>query len=266
MIITKYEGVLMATVAELLVKNREREGVSQEELAERLSVPVEIVRYIEGEKGSSKPLAELLADTLEVALPVFLGKEEPPKPEPTKEEIKAEAVANAKYPSLRDYLLSEDRCGDHDLAIELFDGKEFSLAEKNLTLYLSTTALYNFCSTHSSSFKFDEYLFKLHGKLLVKYEANLKKESIPEEEKEERLANARSNIFGCDSMENIAVRVLEPFAEELEEKLSNGINDFDDDIDGPFSWIIDKDLMQINIMKENGEKIHSIKLLDVKKQ
>lgn len=256
----------MATVAELLVKNREREGISQEELAEKMSVPIEFIKYIEGEKGASKPLAELLADTLEVALPVFLGQEEPPKPEPTEEEIKAEAVAGAKYPAIRNYLLSEEHCKNHDLALELFAGKEFSLAEKNLTLYLSTTALYNFCSTHSSSFQFDEYLFKLHGKLLVNFEASLKKENLSEEESEERLANARTNIFGCDSMENIAIRVLEPFAEELEKKLSEEILDFNEDIEAPFTWEIDKDLMQINIFNFNNEKVHSIKLLDVKKQ
>ncbi len=256
----------MATVAELLIKNREREGISQEELAQKMSMPLEVIKYIEGEKGSSKPLAELLADALEVSVPVFLGKEEPPKPEPTEEEIRAEAVAGAKYPSIREYLLDESRCKNKDLALELFAGKEFSLAEKNLTLYLSTTALYNFCSTQSSSFEFDEYLFKLHGKLLVNFETNLKKENLPEEEKEERLNNARSNIFGCDSMENIAIRVLEPFAEELEKKLVDGIIDFDEDIEGPFVWEIDKDLMQINILNNNDEKVHSIKLLDVKKQ
>lgn len=256
----------MASLAELLIKNREREGISQEELAVKMSVPVEIIKYIEGEQGSQKTLAELLAETLEVALPVFLGHEEPPKPEPTEEEIKAEAMAGAKFPAIRDYLLSEERCADRDAALELFAGKEFSLAEKNLTLYLSTTALYNFCSTQSSSFEFDEYLFKLHGKLLVNFEAQLKKETMPDEEKEERLANARSNVFGCDTMANIAIRVLEPFANELEKKLSENELDFDEDIDAPFSWAVDKELMQIKIMDRKGEEIHSIKLLDVKQQ
>lgn len=256
----------MPTVAELLIKNREREGISQDDLAQKMSVPVEFIKYIEGEKESSKPLAELLADALEVTLPVFLGKEEPPKPEPTEEEIKAEAMASAKYPAIRDYLLSSDRCRNYEVAIELFTGKEFSLSEKNLVLYLSTTALYNFCSTNSSSFEFDEYLFKLHGKLLVNFEAQLKKENLSAEENEERLANARSNIFGCDTMENIAIRVLESFADELEKKLNDGIIDFDEDIEGPFIWDVDKDLMHIDIYNSKDEKIHSIKLLDVKKQ
>ena len=130
----------------------------------------------------------------------------------------------------------------------------------------STTALYHFCDTNTSSFAFDEYLFGLHAKLLAKFERDIEQETLPPEEKEERLNNARSNIFACEKVENIAIMVVENFAAELEGKLREDGHDFAEDLHLPFTWEIDEQMMAIVIKNEDGSQRDRIKLLDVKQR
>ena len=52
----------------------------------------------------------------------------------------------------------------------------------------------------------------------------------------------------------------------MEEKLANDIHDFDEDLDLPFTWLIDDDLMKIEIKDQKGNVKDEIKLLDVKER
>jgi hypothetical protein len=97
-------------------------------------------------------------------------------------------------------------------------------------------------------------------------EKELAGSAISAEEKEERLSNARGNVFACDSIENIAIRVVEPFAVEMEQKLAAGAYDFKDDLNLPFTWNIDETLMKIEIKGSDGLVRDTLKLLDVKKR
>lgn len=256
----------MSDFATLLKTARTRAAISFEALSEKTGIPVDVLRYLEGEQDALKNISVLLADAFAIPLPVFMGTEEMPKPK-SKEEVLRETVAtSAQYPNIRKYLLNDSRAPKNPEVLSLFAKEPFSLIEKNIVLFMSTSALYNFCSTDSSTFGFEEYLFKLHGKLLSIFEKEIAASSLSAEEKEERLANARSNIFGCDTMSNIAVRVLDPFAAELEGRLKNGDDQFLDDIDGPFTWKYDGDLSQISILGTSGEVKHTVKLLAVKPQ
>ncbi len=253
-------------IFEMLRKHREKAGISQAELAKKLSVPADIISYLEDPAGNEERMIQLLAKALGMT-PGEFKVEVPPEPDkPTEKEIKTVAVQKAKFPNIREFILDPVRCENPEKALELFREQELSLAEKNLILYLSTTALYHFCDTNTSSFGFDAYLFKLHGSLLARFDKELQGLPISAQEKEERLGNARTNIFACDSIENIAIRVLEPFAQEMEQKLSNGILDFDDDLDMPFTWGIDNELMKIEIKDSSGTIRDRIKLLDVKER
>jgi hypothetical protein len=48
--------------------------------------------------------------------------------------------------------------------------------------------------------------------------------------------------------------------------LANDIHDFDEDLDLPFTWCINDDLMKIEIKDKNGNVKDEIKLLDVKER
>ena len=254
------------SIAEMLKKSREAAGVSLDDLAKKLSLPPDIVAYIEDPDAGHAKMVDLFAQALDITPEVFRG-EKPPEPVvPTDEEIKATAVQNAEFPQIRAFILDSSRCENQEKALELFDNQALSLAEKNIILYLSTTALYHFCDTNTSSFAFDEYLFKLHGPLLARFEKELNSLNISAEDKEERLGNARGNIFACDSIENIAIRVAESFAIEMEDKLAKNVIDFEEDLDLPFTWSIDDTLMKIEIKNPNGGIKHRIKLLDVRER
>ena len=254
------------SVAELLKKNREDKNTTQEDLAKRLSVPVDIIAFLEDPASSEESIISLLANALDITPEVFKG-EVPPEPEiPKEEERKVEALKKAKFPKIREFIMEPSRCENPTKALELFGDQEFSLAERNVILYLSTTAVYHFCNTNTSSFAFDEYLFKLHGKLLSDFEKGLQGLNFSDQEKEDRLGNARSNVFACDTMENIAIRVLGPFAAEMEQKLAAEIYDFNEDLNMPFLWGVNEDLMKIEIKDENGNVKDEIKLLDVKEK
>lgn len=254
------------SVAEMLKKNREEKKITQEDLAKKLSVPVDIIAFLEDPVSSEESMIKFLARALEITPEVFKG-EAPPEPEISKEEKKkVESLRKAKFPKIREFILNPSRCENPDQALELFGDQELSLAERNVILYLSTTALYHFCDTNTSSFAFDEYLFKLHGKLLSAFEKSLQSLNLSAKEKEERLGNARSNVFACDTMENIAIRVLGQFAGEMEEKLVGEIYDFNEDLGMPFLWGVNEDLMKIEIKDEKGNVKDEVKLLDVKEK
>ena len=254
------------SVAEMLKKNREEKGITQEGLAKTLSVPVDVITFLEDPVGSEESIIALLASALDITPEVFKG-EALPEPEIPKEEKKRiEILKKAKYPKIREYILDSSRCENPDKAMELFGDQELSLAERNIILYLSTTALYHFCDTNTSSFAFDEYLFSLHGKLVSEFEKGLQRLNLSAEEREDWLGNARSNIFACDSMENIAIRSLDQFAEEMEQKLADEIDDFTEDINMPFLWGVNETLMKIEIKDKNGTVKDEIKLLDVKEK
>ncbi len=254
------------TVAEMLKNNREAAGISLEDLAKKLSLPIDILTYIEDPVTGEAKIIDLLAGGLETTPEVFKGEVPPEPAKPTEEEIKAAVIKNARFPKIREFILDASRCENPEKAIEIFNNQALSLAEKNVILYLSTTALYNFCNTNTSNFAFDEYLFKLHGPLLTRFEKELQGMDLSAEEKEDRLGNARSNIFACDSIKNIAIRVVEQFAVEMEEKLASNIEDFEDDLDLPFLWNIDDTLMKIEIKDRNGRVKDQIRLLDVKEK
>jgi len=253
-------------LAEMLRKNREEKGMTHSDLAKKLSVPVDIIVYLEDTASGEKKLIELLSKALEITPQIFKG-EVPFKPkEPTEEEKRTAAIKSATFPRIRQFILDPQKCENIQKAFELFGNQSLSLPEKNVILYLSTTALYHFCDTNTSNFAFDKYLFKLHGILLAEFEKGLEKMGLSSQEKEDRLGNARSNIFACDSIENIAIRVVDQFAEELEKKLAESICDFEEDLNLPFKWGINETLMKIEIKDKNGKIKDYIKLLDVKER
>jgi transcriptional regulator with XRE-family HTH domain len=235
------------TVAEMVKQQRERAKVSQEELAKRLKIPVPLLAVIEDPSRREDRAIELFASALNVPVDVFTGQR---PPEPTEEEkraaaeavaaeAKAELARTAQYPNVRQFILDPSRCRNPEKAQALFGDQRFSVPERNVVLYLSTTALYHFCDTNTSSFSFDQYLFRLHSPLLSRYAEQLDRQGVTGQAREERLDAARSNVFVCDSMANIAIRVLDGFAAELEEKLDKGVEDFAEDLDLPLSWELD---------------------------
>lgn len=267
------------SIAEKLKENREKSGISQEDLAKKLSVPVAFITFLEDPQKGEEKMISFLASGLGITPKKFKGEAEKPREKVEKPQAKVEKpqekkakeeekepVIKPKFPHIRDFLLHPSHCQNPGKALKYFDNQEISLAERNLILYLSTTALYYFCDTNASNFAFENYLFKLHGPLVKKMEEDIKEEQLSAEEKEERLANARSNIFCCETIENIAIRIVSPFAQEMEKKLADEIYDFDDDLDLPFVWDIDQTLMKIEIMDSHGKIKDQIKLLDVKKR
>ncbi|MBN1308002.1 MAG: hypothetical protein JXA18_08805, partial [Chitinispirillaceae bacterium] len=193
------------TFAEMITANREKLKVSREEFADRCGIPVELITYLEEPQQSENRLISRCAAALGMKVAVFKGEE---LPEPTDEEKLSVTLAAARFPKIRRFLLDPAQCMQPKKALALFTGERVSLIERNLILHLSTNALYRFCETNTSHFKFDEYLFKLHSALFTRYEQEARKLQIPEEEKQERIDTARNNIFACDTMESIAIRIV----------------------------------------------------------
>ena len=251
------------TLAEMIIVNREKLGLSRKEFAEKCSLPVELINFIEEPQRIEEQLIEQCANALEMKVAVFRGEEQP---ELTFEEKHAATIAAARFPKIRRYLLSSETCRNPEHAVTLFGDERVSLAERNLILNLSTNALYHFCDTAHSHFKFDEYLFKLHTELFIRYEQQVAKLQIPDEEKQDAIDTARNSVFACDTMENIAIRVVEPFADELEAKLDEGLAGLEEDLDLPLIWECDEELMQLRILDTDGGVKNEIKLLKVKER
>lgn len=251
------------TFAEMIAVNREKLGISKQDFAKKCGIPVELVAYLEDPVVTTERLINQCAAALGVKAEVFMGEEEP---ELSFKEKVDSAMASARFPNIRRFLIDPQQCLQPEKVVALFAGEKVSMAERNLMLYLSTTALYSFCDTNSSSFAFDEYLFKLHSALFTRCEQDVLKLDIPEEEKQDRIDQARNNVFSCDSMENIAIRVVEPFAEELEKRLPTDIEHFAGDLALPLRWDIDDELMKIKIIAHDGSVKDEIKLLSVKER
>ncbi len=246
-------------IAELLRKNREESQLTREQLADKLGVPLFLVTYLEEPNGDNPELEKVLAEALGITPKVFRGEAS----RPTKEELQD---ANAKYKAIRTYIIDPSRCENPEVARALFGDQPLSLPEQNLILYMATLALYNFCTNNYSSFAFDKYLFKLHGPLLQRLEKQLDAMGVSAEQREERLAAGRANVFSCEGPEDIAVLVFDSFAAELEERLENADTSFADDVGMPFTWYVDKEMMRIEIHEPDGSVRDTIKLLDASKR
>lgn len=251
------------TFAEMIAFNREKLGLSKLDFAKKCGLPVELLSYLEDPEGSAERFIGQCAAALEMKVEVFTGLEEA---ELSLVEKMEELISAARFPNIRQFLLDPDQCVDPEKALSLFSGNKVSMAERNLMLYLSTTALYQFCDSNTSAFGFDEYLFKLHNTLFERCEKEIAKLTIPEEEKTDRIDQARQSVFACDSMENIAIRIVEPFAEELEKRLPSEQERFSEDLSLPLKWDIDDELMKIHILNPDGSVKDEIKLLSVKER
>lgn len=251
------------TFAEMIALNCDRLGLSRQEFADRCGLPSELLLYVEDPKRVEKQLIAKCAEALNIKIAVFTGEE---KPEPTYEEQLEASLTSARYPGIRKFFINSCRCSEPKKTLALFGTENVSIVEKNLILHLSTSALYHFCDTNSSRFRFDEYLFKLHSPLFSKYEQKVKKSGLSKQEQNDRIDNARKNVFSCDSMENIAIRIAEPFAEELEEKLQNGNDDFGDELEFPLQWDFDDELMKLRVLGADGSCTSEIKLLSVRER
>jgi transcriptional regulator with XRE-family HTH domain len=244
-------------IGQLIQKNRKEEGLSREDLADRLGLPVMILKAIEEPDAPNDELVAELAKAFTVPVKIFTGEQRKPT-------VEEKQDAKAAYPAIRAFVIDPAMCRNPQVAREMFGAEPFSLAERNLLLYMSTTALYHFCDRNYSSFAFDQSLSKLHGPLLERLDRQLIAQKLPEVEREERLAEGRGNVFACESIESIAILVAEPFAAELEAKIAKGARDFSSDVDLPFTWEIDTGLMRIVIYDKQGKEKDAIKLLDVK--
>ena len=251
------------TFVQMIDVHCEKLGLSREDFADKCAIPLELIAFIEDPKQTEERLIAKCAAALGMKIAVFRGEE---APEPTYDEKLADTVAAARFPRIRRFLLDPAQCCKPQKTIMRFDKERVSLAERNLILYFSTNALYRFCETNISHFKFEEYLFNLHSTLFTHYEEEAHKLEIPDAEKQDLIDTARNNVFACDSMENIAIRVVEPFAAELEEKLEGQKRDFGEDLEFPFRWDFDEELMKLKILGPNNSVKSEIKLLTVKEK
>lgn len=251
------------TFAEMVAVNREKLGLSRQDFAKKCGIPVELVSYLEEPEVATERLINQCASALGMKVAVFAGEEE--QELSYREKLDA-ALAAARFPKIRKYLCDPSCCKNPEKAIALFGSERVSMAERNLILHLSTTALYRFCDTDHSVFKFDEYLFKLHGPLFIRFEQEILKSQLTEDEKTDRIDGARKNIFACDSMENIAIRIVEPFAEELEMRITTDQHLIGKDLEFPFVWDVDDELLKIRILRADGSVKNEIKMLTVKER
>jgi hypothetical protein len=248
------------TFAEMVVAHRKKMQLSREEFAEKCSLPIELIAYLEEPEVAQEQLIIRCAAALGMKRGVFTGEE---APEPTLAEKREAAIAAARFPKMRAFFI-DGYCGSApDKAIALFGSEKVSLAERNLILHLSTTSLYQFCDHCTSSFGFDGYLFRLHDALFTRYEKQVASLAIPDEEKQDLVDTARNSVFACDTMENIAIRIAEPFADEFEAKLAKGTQEYATDLSLPFRWDFDAELMKIKVLDKSNAVIREIRLLSV---
>jgi transcriptional regulator with XRE-family HTH domain len=267
----KGEGM---SIAEMLLKYRKNTGISQQKLAQKLSIPVEIIEFIENPSHKQDTIINYFTSVLGISPEEFRGnkplKTEKPKPQDRPEqsevaksshdELKENVLKNAKFPKIREFLIRTSQCSSQEKLLELFVNSDLSSAEKLVIHFMSTAALLHFCNTNSSSFSFDKYLFNLHTKLLANFEKELDKKQLSPEEREARLTSAKSNIFCCDTIDNIAVYIIGHFAKEMEEKLSKGSDDFIEELEMPFLWNIDDSFKNIEVLDKDGNMKKQIKL------
>lgn len=262
------------SIAQLLFKFRENTGISQQELAKKLSIPVEVIEFIEDPSNKQDTVLNYFASRLNISYEEFIdhkplkkektgphaGQDHSESPGLSQEQMKENVIKNARFPKIREFILKTAKYSNQEKLLKLFENNDLSSAEKLVIHFLSTTALYHFCDTNSSNFSFDKYLFSLHTKLLANFEKELDKKQLSPEEKEERMTFARSNIFCCDTIDNIAVYIISHFAKEMEEKLSRGSDEFNEELEMPFLWNIDDSFKNIEVIDEYGNTKKHIKL------
>lgn len=244
----------------LLKKNREAAGLTIDEIAQKTALSPMVIEFIEDPQRMEKEMITLFADALHMTPEQFKGEEPLKPPQPPVEEERAESVKKAKFPSLREFILDASLCEDNRRPLALLNNESFSLLEQEIVQYLAITALYHFCDTNTSSFAFDEYVFKLHQPLLAKFKKELESIPLSPDEKEQRRVEAGNNIFACDSIENIAIAIRESFAQDLEKKLQNSIFDFEEELDIPFFWSFDEAAQDVAVKTDNEDIKYRFKL------
>lgn len=246
-------------LADMLRRNREESEVSIEELADKLGVPGYLVTYLEDPDAPNPELEKILAEALGISVEMFRGEER----RPSKEEVQDR---KATYPAIRAFLFDPARCVNPPEARTLLSDSGLPAVEQNLLVYMATMALYHFCDENYSSFSFDTYVFSKHASLLKRLTRSLADGSLSDEEKEERLAAGRANVFSCDSIENIAVMILEDFAAELEVKLAQDQHDFEEEVGMPWQWYADLEVKRIEVRAPDGRVRETLKLIDASKR
>lgn len=238
------QGVDM-TFIEMIDAQCDRLGLSRKEMAEKCGISPELIQYMEDPQGVQERLVVRCAAALGIKLTVFTGDE---VPEPTLQEKRVALLAAARFPKIRMFLMDPACCVNPEKSVVLFGEDGMSPAERHLILELLTNALYRFCETNCSGFRFDEYLFRVHSDLFANYSREVGGMQISDEEKLALMDTARFTVFACDTMKNIAGKIVKPFAEEFEEKLANGVDDFDEDLTLPFRWDFNDEQMKLLIL------------------
>ncbi len=278
----------MSAIGKCIKKFREKNKLSQEDLAKRLDISVDLMVLVENPEQPPQKVVENLCAIFNVAAEDFwkefetegagsaMGEKGLPGKKKVQESVqsaeisppapvlKKEPAIPAQYPSIRQYLLSTKICQNLTLGRKLLESAILTPAEKNIILYFLVNALYNYCAELSSVFDFDAYLKTQHQKMLQKFQNEIGKINIPEEEKQEKVNMAQGNIFYCDTMDNIAIAVFEFFADQLEHKIKMGRIDFETEFDMPFTWEVNEQLSKIVIRNPDGTVKDDLKLFDIK--
>ncbi len=248
---------------EMLKMNMERSGKSSADVAAAAGIPEAVIEQLSNPTRVNEKTIELFAGAFGVTVEVFKGEKEP---EPSFEEKRDEAIANAKYPTVRAFILNSERCRTPEEAVESMGPEAFSIAEQNLMLHFATGALCRFCDTEASDFAFDRYLFKLHDPLLQRLTKKPSFKALSPDEQEELLAEARTNVFACEKIENIAILILDQFTKELDERLGKNETGFYKELGFPFTWKIEPQRNRIVVCGPDGSVREEIELLEVKKK
>jgi transcriptional regulator with XRE-family HTH domain len=260
-------------IADLLRENREAAGLSQEALAKKLSIPLYMVMYLENPDTENQALVDALAVALGTTPGALTGKEpslakrkaeKESRKQAEEEQKKADALkkTQAKFPAIRSFLLDPAQCKNPADAADLFDGGPLPAIERNIILYLARTALFNFSDTNSSIFSFDDYLFALHSALFAKFEKELSSLDVSAEERDETLSGARSDIFLCDNVENIALMIFDDFSQQLNDLLAQDKRaNLTEDLNLPLLWKLDTGSRKVSILDESGEQTDHIQLM-----
>jgi len=253
------------TFIEMIDAQCDRIGLSRKEMAEKCGISLDLFQYLEDPEVMQERLVARCAAALGIKVAIFTGDE---VLEPTVQEKRAASLSAAKFPKIRAFFMDPARCVNPEKVVALFGEEGISPAEKHLILELLTNALYRFCDTNCSGFHFDEYLFRMHSDLFVNYSREVGGMQISDEDKRALMDTARFTVFACDTMKNIAGRIVKPFAEEFEEKLANGVDDFDEDLTLPFRWDFNDEQMKLLILDGAGTVTREIRLpaLEEKRQ
>ncbi len=249
--------------SEMLKMNMERYGKSSAEMSSATGIPVVVIEQLRNPQKLNEKAVELFAKVFDVDVAVYKGEKEP---EPSFDEKRDKSIANAKYPAVRAFFLAPQRCVDPEDVIESFGDQPFSTVEQNLMHYISTNALCRFCDTETSDFALDTYLFKLHDPLLQRLVKKPSFKALSTEEQEELLAEARTNVFACEKITNIAILILDQFTKELDERLGRKETGFYKEVGLPFTWKVETGNKRIVVCEPDGSVRDEIALIDVKKK